>query len=152
MTILIALFITVAFITPAYAQSINPGCVFTWKELQVDNPNVPGEQIGEWELAGDLAGFQWVTNDTLTWDPLKMQLIDKAARTVTCSTVGVEAPGLYFVLIKSYDTSGNASGAAVLTFTVALEDTEAPAPVMEICLEGTLLNKPASLCAVFNTP
>ncbi len=135
------------FLSPALAkQQVLPGCTFAWEEPMVNDPDNPGQKIGSWELAGDLDGFQWVTNTEEVWDPLEMSLIPAADRTVLCSIVGVEVVGPYVVMIKAYDTSGNASPYASLSFEIVQEDTTAPDGVLKLCVNWKVGDKPMQLC------
>ncbi len=136
------------FLSPALAQQqVLPGCEFAWDEPMVQDPDDPSRVVGAWELAGDLDGFQWVTNTEEVWDPLKMSLIPAADRTVPCSTVGVEDLGPYVVMIKSYDTSNNASPFASLSFELVQEDTDAPAGILKLCVNWKVGDKPMHLCS-----
>ncbi|MEE9367022.1 MAG: hypothetical protein V3W44_10070 [Dehalococcoidales bacterium] len=137
------------FATPAFAQSVQqvlPGCTFAWEEPMVDDPANPGQKIGAWALAGDLDGFKWVTNDVEAWDKTKLYMIDKADRTVPCSTVGVEDLGTYVVMIRSVDTSANASGYTAMTFKIVQADATAPAGVIQLCANWKMGEKPMQLC------
>ncbi len=132
---------------PVAAQTVTPGCVFTWEEPLVDDPANPGSQIGVWKVEGDLDGFQWVTNDVEVWDDLKMSLIEKDDRTVLCSTVGVVDLGDYVVMIRTYDTSNNKSLPAVLKFELVQVDTTPNTGIGGICAEWMLGDVPMKLCS-----
>lgn len=144
LTVLTALLLAAAPALAQEAQKSHPGCTFTWEEPTVDDGQ--GGQIGAWEKEGDLDGFQMVVNDAMVWDPMKMTLIEKESRQIHCSTVGVEALGSYAVMLKAYDTSGNASVPATLAFELVEEDLDAPTPVLEICVDGTYMGKPTRFC------
>jgi len=150
-TLFTTLFLVLVLTVPALAaQSVNPGCTFRWEEPLVDDPDNPGAKVGAWALAGDLDGFQFVTNDTPTWDPLKMYVIPKADRAVPCATVGVEALGSYVVMLKAVDTSANASPYTSLVFAIVLEDTADLSPASKVCMTGSYLGQAVEYCGLFD--
>ncbi len=126
------------------------GCELSWvAPLVEDLPANPGTQISQWKWAGDHKGFIFNTRkDALhDWDKLLEQKIeDPSLLKVDCLTIGVEDLGTYSVGIKTEDFSLNASPAAWITVNIVAPDTEALAPIAEICMNGSLNGLPVKTC------
>lgn len=138
-------------------KEVETGCTFKWDEPVGVNPSPPPNEIGLWDLAGDLAGFAFLDNsegEGMVWDKLQESRInDKTLRELSCEIFGVTEIGEHTVGIRAYDTSLNMSGTAWINFFVVVSDTTPPGNILRFCLEGKHLGVVAEFCTnIVGTP